>query len=113
MTEFTLIADTVDRYVEAVEVFDGWKIGIMAAPPQGYQDNVFSYEFYAPREHRQQLTDVFNFVLENKCLEVGIPFIDIWGEYSLWPEEDFKEDKCHIKNEVAIARLGEYLARCN
>jgi hypothetical protein len=108
-TQFSLIQYTVENYLEAVNVFDGWNLGVMAVPPQGYQDNFFEYDYYASREHRQQITDVFNFCLENRCLELEIPFIDIWKQESLWPEENFKEDKCHIKNEIATKFLEEYL----
>ena len=110
-TEFSLIMDTTDNYIGAVNRFSDYNIGIMAVPPQGYQDNFYDFEFYASREHRQQLTDVFNFVLENKCLQTNIPFIDIWEQEGLWSEESFREDACHIKNEMATQCLVRYLER--
>jgi hypothetical protein len=108
-TELDILGRTVDTYMEAVSVFDGWNIGVMAVPPQGYEDNIYGYDYYASRAHRQQITDVFNFWLENVCIDYGIPFIDIWKQDEIWAEENFKDDKCHIKNEIAIKYLKQYL----
>ncbi len=103
----SLIRDTVDNYLGAVCMFDSWNIAVMAVPPQGYQGNYFGYDHYAPQKLRQQFTDVFNFELENECLSRGIRFIDIW-EDTEYPIEYFESDLCHIKKEIAVARLEEY-----
>lgn len=112
----SLIEDTIDSYLGAIGVFDGWKTSVMAVPPQGYEENIYDYEYYASQRQRQQFTDVFNLLLEDQCMSLGIPFIDIWAvgynelpetEFS-WPKECFKEDMCHIKNEVAIPLLDKY-----
>jgi hypothetical protein len=112
-----LIDDTVDNYVKAVATFSEFNIGIMAVPPQGYQDNFYDFDFYASQKTRQQITDGFNFALENECHDANIRFIDIWGlgyeklpdDVFSWPENDFKEDKCHIKNAIAIRLLEDFL----
>jgi hypothetical protein len=83
------------------------KVGIMAVPPQGTQDNFFGYEHYASRDLRQTFTHGINAYLEGYCLEYKMKYLDIWDwddEY-LWSEEDFKDDQCHIKNEIAIPLL--------
>jgi hypothetical protein len=114
-----LIETTIDNYLGAIRMFDDWDIAVMALPPQGYQDNFFSYEHYASHNQRQQLTDVFNFELENECHKSGIRFIDIWepGYNELpeavfsWPQECFKDDLCHLKNSIAIKCLEDYLCQ--
>lgn len=112
-----LIEDTVDKYLGAVRMFDDWNIAVMEVPPQGYQENYFNYEHYASHNRRQQLTDCFNFVLEDECYKSGIKYVNIWesGYNELpetvfsWPIESFEEDLCHIKKEIAVARLEKCL----
>jgi hypothetical protein len=99
------------------------KVGIMALPPQGFQDNFFDYDYYADRETRQKITHGFNLGVHCHCHEYDIPFIDIWeqgwnnllldNEDPLWPKEDFMEDKCHVKHELASKNLEVYLERTN
>ena len=71
-----LIDDTVDNYIKAVSNFSDFEIGIMAVPPQGYQDNFYDFDFYASQKTRQQIADGFNFALENECHDAEIRFID-------------------------------------
>lgn len=113
--EYVLINNTIDcylNYLGANKIHAN--ISVMAAPPQGLEENVYGYPFYASRKHRQELTDLYNTMLERRCWEHGIKFIDIWYPTSsmerlLWNSQDFKEDLCHMKNEVAIKRLELYL----
>jgi hypothetical protein len=112
-----LIEDTIDKYLSAIRMFDDWNIAVMAVPPQGYQDNFFNYDYYASHNTRQQLTDCFNFVLEDECYKSGIKFVDVWdsGYNELpetvfsWPIDSFKMDLCHIKDEIAIKALEDYI----
>jgi hypothetical protein len=112
-----ITAYTYVRYINTLK--HNRLINIMAIPPQGIQGNFFEYEFYADRKLRQQFTDGLNFNIENLCASFNIPFVDIWenkwnlllehDDKAMWPEEDFKEDQCHIKNEVAIPLLEDYI----
>lgn len=113
--EYVLINNTIDCYLNYL---DSKKILIkpcvMAVPPQGLEDNIYGYTYYADRAHRQDITDIFNAVLERSCWEKKLKFVDVWYNTAsmtraLWDSHHFKEDKCHMKNEMAIKRLGMYL----
>lgn len=113
--EYVLINSTIDCYLNYIESMKNYaKLSILAIPPQGLEDNIYNYPFYANRKHRQEITDFYNATLERSCWEHSLRFIDIWYNNasmirSLWDSHDFKEDKCHIKNEVVIERLKGYL----
>jgi hypothetical protein len=109
VAESVLIENTAFVYTQYIKaMFDQYKFEIMAAPPQGYQENFFDYDFYADRAHRQQITDMFNDALDYYMPLHRIVRLWSWTK-ELWSEEDFKEDKCHIKNEVAVSYLEKYL----
>jgi hypothetical protein len=109
--EYVLINNTIDCYLNYLaSIKIQAKISVLAVPPQGLEENLYNYEFYADRKHRQEITDLYNTTLERRCWEQGIKFIDIWYatpslERNLWNSQDFKEDLCHMKNAVAISRL--------
>jgi hypothetical protein len=113
--EYVLITNTLNSYIGYASYLKRiYNISIMAAPPQGTQENYFEYPHYATREHRQEITDYFNMWLEEFCRRDKLPFIDIWYNKPdfvrpLWRTQDFKEDKCHIKNDVAHKLLISYL----
>jgi len=112
-----ITAYTYVRYINTLK-YDRL-INVMAIPPQGTQENIYDYEHYADRQLRQQFTDGLNFNIADLCLEYGIPFVDIWetkwdnllkkNENALWPEDEFKEDNCHIRNELAIGYLTQWM----
>lgn len=112
--EYVLINNTVDcylNYLASIKVYA--KISVLAVPPQGWEENIYNYKFYADRKHRQEITDLFNVTLERSCWEQGLKFIDIWYteaalERRLWGTQDFKEDNCHMKNSVATTKLKEW-----
>lgn len=109
--EYVLINNTIDcylNYLASIKIYI--KLAVLAVPPQGVEENIYGYEFYADRKHRQEITDLFNATLERCCWEQRLKFIDIWYPDSsmtraLWNSQDFKEDNCHMKNHVNKERL--------
>ena len=55
-----LISNTVWLYLKYVNLFREFNIGVMAAPPQGTVGNIFEYEEYTTREHRQEISNMFD-----------------------------------------------------
>lgn len=116
--EYIITHNTVNTYVSyAAFLRRNYDVSVMSAPPQGVQENVYEYEFYASRPHRQEITDYFNLWLESIARDNKVPFVDIWYNKPeivrpMFPTYHFKEDACHIKNTVAIERLEAYLENC-
>ena len=82
---------------------------VMDVPPAGFEDNIYSILHYPTRDIIHQITIYFNSCLKKEASRLCIPYVEIWGEYeNPWPEEDFKEDKAHIKNDIATTRLGRW-----
>lgn len=115
-----IINITAYIYVKYIDLLESTrKISVMAIPPQGLEDNDYGYEYYADREYRQYITSKLNLSIKELCTSLRIPFIDIWSvkwgellkenENALWPENDFSKDKCHIRNEIAIEYLEQWL----
>ena len=114
LAEEFIIHNTVNsycNYVQHIMDYEEDVVQVLTAPPQGFQENYFEYPNYASRERRQYYTDEFNSFLYD-YLPPGT-VVDIWKPEAayLWPEEDFQEDKCHIKPEIAIARLEKYIGK--
>lgn len=115
--EYFLVLSSVDIYVFYLSILKkNFDISVMAVPPQGTQNNVYGYDFYADRKKRQEITDEFNVWLEIKARDNKIPFVDVWYDMPemrrpMFPESAFKEDACHIKNSIAIERLENWLEK--
>ena len=107
--ENVLVSNTVEQYLKYILKFN-LPFGVLAVPPQGLQENIYSYQHYATREQRQQITNEFNLALEKACKLYNIGFINIWKyEKVTWPDEDFEVDKCHIKSDVIKLLAKGYL----
>lgn len=112
ISEEELMYITAERYVSTVNVYRPRckELKIMAVIPAGDEENIYGANFYASREHRQEMTIAFNEILCNVCAKYSIPFIDIWkGNVDIWPVEFYQEDKCHLLPEVAVPYLEEWL----
>lgn len=98
------------HYVDELASRANRDITCMFVPPQGDEPNTFNIELYPTRETRQDLTNKFNQELMYKAWS----FVDIWkGSIELWPMTNFKPDMAHIKNEIAIKYLEEYIEANN
>lgn len=56
--------------------------------------------------------------LESEAHRIGVKFIDIWYEKpdyrrSLWKYAYFKDDLCHIRNEIVKELVQKYKRRKN
>ena len=117
--EYVIINNTVACYTNYLFTLrDKADISILAVPPQGFEENTYNYSYYASREHRQEITDDFNMKLESEAHRIGVKFIDIWYEKadfrrSLWKYAYFKDDLCHIRNEIVKELVQKYQRRKN
>ena len=117
--EYVIINNTVASYTNYLFTLrNKADIAILAVPPQGFEENVYGYPYYASREHRQEITDDFNMKLESEAHRIGVKFVDIWYEKpdfrrSLWKYSYFKDDLCHIRNEIVEELVEKYKRRKN
>lgn len=117
--EYVIINNTVASYTNYLFTLrNKADIAILAVPPQGFEENVYGYPYYASREHRQEITDDFNMKLESEAHRIGVKFVDIWYEKpdfrrSLWKYSYFKDDLCHIRNEIVKELVQKYKRRKN
>jgi hypothetical protein len=115
-TDF-MVEQTALIYTNYIKYFFPYA-AIMATPPQGTVDNIYEFTHFASREERQAISHLFNEELKRLCYLNKIKFVDIFevgwkslhksGQY-LWPASLFKEDKTHLRNDVATALLQEYI----
>lgn len=93
----TLLTMTAKTYLTYLNESIHRNFYILFVNPQGYADNEYEYPYYTDRVVRQQYTTYFNAWLD---YYTPMRAVNIWPEYDLWCENDFKEDKVHLKNEV-------------
>jgi hypothetical protein len=111
-----ITAQTVFTYLNYInwlrEKYSRFHFAVMAVPPAGLTDNLYDFKYYADRETQHVITQEFNVGMHYLAqgMQPEFTFVNIWGNYfSPWPEKDFKDDKAHIKNEIAISYLDSYL----
>jgi hypothetical protein len=107
-----LIEQTVTQYINYLSFLQKkyTYISVLSVPPAGFEDNIYNLTHFPDRDTIIEITNTFNSELQYYADFTGLGYIDIWHSYKeLWPEEGFKEDKAHIKNEIATARLQRWL----
>jgi len=105
----SLIQETINRYVSFLTSLP-YSVAVFAVPPEGFEENIYGFEYYADRQTRQEITDLFNEALRLKCSEESIEFVDLTPEfrYGLVERECF-EDDVHMRNDILIDCLTRYV----
>lgn len=118
-----LARKTVTSYLEYLEYFyKNEPIFVMAVPPQGPVEDIFGYSNYARQELRQQIAHEFNLELAVQAQSRGLGFVNLWEDswkqvvnkkQNVWPNSCFKDDKAHLRDEIATKCLEKYVGRHN
>ncbi len=74
-----LIDATIDHYFDVIQKLQkgGLFICVYGIPPVGTQENMYHYPYYASRNERSLIYSEFNQKMKNRCIILGLPYIDI------------------------------------
>lgn len=98
-----LIENTVMRYIHYILNKPKFKIYVLSVPPAGNQGNRFKYPYYASTMNRRYIYYAFNLVLESKCVQYNIPFINYYQDAidnRMNRKPEFVKDDVHLNKQI-------------
>lgn len=99
-----LIHKTVQRYINFVLYYSNdYKIKILSLPPCGTQGNRFNKEYYADYRTMKYIYFIFNCILEAKCLECNLSFVNYYLDAVNEKMDRKKEmiaDEAHLNKKI-------------
>lgn len=112
-----LFLSSVDRFISGLQILSQMglsDLSIHCVPPPTKNDELFLrvHEFHCPLSTRYKVSRLYNQLLKERCLDLGIPFIDIWpivtgDDGMLLPEREF--DGVHLSRSTARDSLNAWL----
>lgn len=109
-----LLHRTVQRYINFVLLYSNdYEIKILSLPPCGTQGNRFNKEHYADYRTMKYIYFVFNQVLEAKCIECNISFINYYFDAvdnTMDRKKELIKDEVHLNKKILpfiLRRINE------
>lgn len=101
----TIIDQTIDNYFIAIEKLKkmGINVVIYGVPPANYQQNVYSYDYYAEPDVQAKIKNSFNTKLKNKCDQNGLKYLEVFHEFSDnkgFILKEYSQDELHLNDKI-------------
>jgi hypothetical protein len=94
-----LIDNTISNYEMALNQIHGFELYVCSTPPEGSEDNIYKYAYYADRQLRRDILLLFNDKLKEMCNRNGYKYIDIFYPFcdnKGYLLEKYAEDSIHL-----------------